>query len=488
MVQATRKTGEVLLLETPFFSRTASDEIRAYVQSKYNLALLALGSYLRANSDFSVRLINMVKDQLSEDALIETLRENPPAVVGIPLYSYNLGLTYKIITRIKREFPQTHICIGGPHTSIFPEETLRLPHVDSMVLGDGEIPFLEVCRQVIERGRLDPQALPPGTCTKESQADGRPLPAAYAVKDLDALPLPDLSLLGDHTRYRDFLSNKIMAILTTSRGCPFVCQYCWSEKSKYRSFSIERMIDIMRHYKESGVEYIEFWDETFNPTKKRLNDFADALLAADLNLTWSIRGAVVQHVPLETMIKLKKTGLRIMQFGVETGNDRLLKYLNKRIDLEKIQNAIDTCRQAGVRSVANMMINIPGETRQELLADFDMLARIRPTYLSVSVYNWAPGTTHYENAIKEGVLPTDFWRQHAANPVEEEDPVVHPVTEVPVEEIYKLRDRFVSRYYFNPRYVFQYARMLDFSEAKRAVEIALLMAKSRLLSVKPTFQ
>ena len=123
-METDRDNGQILLLETPFLSQTGTEEVRAYVQSKYNLALLALGSYVKANSDFKVSLINMVKDRMTEESLVAKLRSSSLAVVGVSLYSYNLAISYGIIRRIKREFPSVHICVGGPHVNIFPRETL----------------------------------------------------------------------------------------------------------------------------------------------------------------------------------------------------------------------------------------------------------------------------------------------------------------------------------------------------------------------------
>jgi anaerobic magnesium-protoporphyrin IX monomethyl ester cyclase len=470
--------GDILLLETPFLSQTGNEEVKAYVQSKYNLALLALGSYIRAHSDLDVYLINMVKDRLDEDELLARLRSRPPKVVGVPLYSYNLSHSYRIISRIKQAFPDTHICVGGPHTRMFPEETVRLPNVDSMVRGDGEEPFLQVCRQVLDRGRLNEERLPPGTTTKASLAAGF-MAEPWAVEDLDALPIPDLTLLGDYRRYRDFLSNRTMAILTTSRGCPYACHYCSSQHTKYRSFSVERVVEIMRHYQDEGIEYIEFWDETFNPNKRRLEAFADALLESGLRIPWSIRGAVVLHAPHNTLVKLKETGLRVMQFGVETSQDRLARYLNKRIDRTHIRGAFQNCRKAGVRTVANLMTNIPGQTEDEMLDDLAFLREIQADYISISVYNWAPGTTHYKTALEDGTLDRDHWREYAENP-QGEEPVIHPINGVPIDRVYAIRDRFVWRYYFNPRYIFRYLRMAEPCEFKRAFSVALLMFRSRL--------
>ncbi|MBU1169611.1 MAG: B12-binding domain-containing radical SAM protein [Proteobacteria bacterium] len=466
----------ILLLDLPFAAETAPEEVKEYLWSKYNMALVALGTYIKENSGYGVSLVNMVRDANAQASLTHRLRHNPPAVVGITLYTYSLFNAYKMITTIKKESPGTHICVGGPHVNMYPMETMLLDHIDSIVLGDGEVPFLQICEQVIEKGRLGDKQLPPGVYTKNSiPEDGVWTP--YVFPDLDELPVPDLSLLGDHKGYRDFLLDKTVGLLNSSRGCPNHCHYCWSEKSRYRPLSVHRVVHMMTRYKAMGVEYVEFWDETFNTSEKRLEQFADALEKADLGLTWAIRGAVVNTVPKETLIRLKKTGLILMQFGLETSSPDLIRFLNKRTSREKIERAFETCKQVGIRTVANLMLNIPGQTRQEMFEDFKLLMKIRPTYVSFNVYNWAPETTLYKNAVKDKTLPGDFWREYAKDPTVLE-PVTHPVTEVSMEEVFKLRSRFVLRYYFNFNYMINYIRMIEASEMRRAFRIAFFLVRT----------
>ena len=370
--------AQILLLDLPFASETAPEEVKEYLWSKYNMALVALGTYIKEYSDYDVTLVNMIRDARANSELLHRLRHNPPAIVGITLYTYSLFNAYRMITTIKKESPGTHICVGGPHVNMYPLETIELKNIDSIVLGDGEVPFLEICEQVIETGRLDDKHLPSGVYTKKSiPSDGVWKP--YVFPNLNELPVPDLSLLGDYKGYKDFLLDKTTGLLTSSRGCPNHCHYCWSEKSHYRSLSVDRVVHMMRCYKDLGVGYIEFWDETFNTSHKRLEAFADALEKADLGLTWSIRGAVVNHVPLETLARLKQTGLILMQFGLETASPRLLSFLNKKTSREKIEKAFETCKQVGIRTVANLMLNIPGQTRKEMFDDFSLLKKIRPT-------------------------------------------------------------------------------------------------------------
>lgn len=472
--------SRVVLIETPFLSQTGTKEVQEYLQSKYNLALLSIGTYLKVNSDFNVKIINMVNDRLTSDDLLDLLHKESPIVAGIPLYSYCLTEAYKIALRIKKELPYIHITVGGPHVSIYPRETAFLNAFDSIILGDGEVPFCKLCHQIRDNKNLDNAMLPNGVYTKTSITDKTVL-EPYTIDDINQLPIPDLTLLGDYKRYKDFLSNKVMGLLCSSRGCPNICYYCRSEKSKYRRYTVDYIINVLKYYKSMGIEYFEFWDETFNSSLGRLEKVADALIKADLGMNWTIRGAVVNHISADTLEKLKESGLRLIQFGVETTSPRLLKFLNKRINRKKISEAFDICHKIGIRTVANLMINIPGQTKEEIISDFDYIKKIMPTYISVSIYNWAPGTTLYEEALRNGELSQDHWLEFALNPLTSE-PVIHAVTEIDIKSVYKLRSDFVYSFYFNIKYVLFYMKIIDRSEIYKSIRISILMLKSYFLS------
>lgn len=480
---------DVVLLETPFFPDDASADARDYQESKYSLAVIALGTYLRAHSPYRLRVLSMVKDRLTIEQVIRFLEVSGARVLGVPSYSFTFGLCYRFLRRIKEALPGLQVCVGGPHAALYPRETVMLEHIDSVVLGDGERPFLELCRQVVEHGRLR-EPLPPGVHTADSMRSGRPL-LPHKHENLGDLPIPDLHVLGDYGRYRDFFSNRTLGILTTSRGCPFACHYCSSGSSEYRPFPIEHTIGAMRRYRDMGVQYIEFWDETFNPNKKRIREFAKALADANLGIAWSIRGAVVQHVDVDTMRTLREHGLRMIQFGVETSDPQLLRFLNKKVDRERIAAAFDTCHRVGLRTVANMIIGIPGQTRAQIDEDFRFLRNIAPTYVSINHYNWAPGTVHYRRAVDAGQIP-DHWRKFAERPDVDFPRFFPEGSTLSQAELQQLRNRFVMRHYFAPSSLARYARTMDAAEMKHAAVISTKMiaslARTLTLPIRPTFQ
>ena len=123
------------------------------------------------------------------------------------------------------------------------------------------------------------------------------------------------------------------------------------------------------------------------------------------------------------------------------------------------------------------MINIPGQTREEIINDLEFIRRIDPTYVSISVYNWAPDTALYSEALANGTLTLDYWRQYAQNPIGDE-PVHHYVTETTIDEVYALRDLFLRRYYFRPSYILPYLVRMSANEWIRALQIAFMMIRS----------
>ena len=97
----------------------------------------------------------------------------------------------------------------------------------------------------------------------------------YFNKDINNLPIPDIKLLDDYLSYTSFLTDRPLGTIVSSKGCPFVCNYCSSKSVKYSMYKIEKIMDALSYYVSCGVYEYEFWDETFNPSIRRLLDFAE---------------------------------------------------------------------------------------------------------------------------------------------------------------------------------------------------------------------
>ena len=163
-------------------------------------------------------------------------------------------------------------------------------------------------------------------------------------------------------------------------------------------------------------------------------------------MTFAIRGAVVQNVNYECLKKLKEAGLRRIQFGIETTSERLLGIINKKIDRQKIADAIAICNRLKIGSVANLMIGLPTQTESEIVEDIEFIKKVNPRYISISIFNYAPNTEFYTHYLKEN--PTDdFWRKFARNPDRE---FIHHCDDIiTYERLYHLQSAMTKKVLFS---------------------------------------
>jgi len=385
-------------------------EVRAAMQKKPPLGILSIGTYLREHTDFEIRLLDNQLELLKDEEMARLIQEYRPNVVGITVVSFKLSSAYKITRVVKESLPSAHICWGGPHLSIFPRESLHLPEVDSIVLGDGEIPFTLLCQNLSEARKIEDIQ---GVYTIHNEPDDYQF-QDYAYTDLDKLPIPDITLLP-YRKYRAFLTNDLIATAVTSRGCPYRCIFCKLDSNRIRLISLENIIRLLEAYMDLGIKEIEFYDETFNLDTQRVIEFADYVINKKLKFKWSFRGRI-DKVNAKMLELIKEAGCQRIQYGVESGVERVLKILNKGITVDQIKHCFRLTNLIKIDTVAYFMLGNPRETLQEMDQTIQLAREIKPTYLGYAIFNISPGTEAYKMALDEGVIQMDYWREYAASP------------------------------------------------------------------------
>lgn len=189
------------------------------------LGLLYIAAYLRANSAHSVEVVDCVVDQLDQLGIQRLVRSVAPDVVGIGATTYTFYDVLETATSVKMVDARIHVCVGGPHTTWFADETMVHPEIDSLVLGDGEVVF----HALVDRVSIgEPLSGIPGLVFRDGAGTVVSNQGRGRVDDLDSLPSPAFDLV-DYNRYRSTVGvDAPMASIVTTRGCPFNCTFCQS--------------------------------------------------------------------------------------------------------------------------------------------------------------------------------------------------------------------------------------------------------------------
>ena len=458
----------VLLIRPPA-RHTVESEVPEAVEAENlsypPLALLALASFLRDQTDHVCDILDAQLDNLSNEEMENHIRDFAPDVVGITCFTVQLVDVMHSI-RASRRAGVEYVVLGGPHINDFPKESLALEGVDAVVKGEGQQPLLELL-SIWERGEVAK-----GIKGVIAHADD-PVPEedVYFSNDLDAYPIVDRTLV-DYSRYYDVMGEGgIFTTMVTSRGCPYRCTFCNTPRHRYRVQSPERVCDEIESCINLGIREIYFVDDTFNITNQRVHDLCDEIIRRGLKFSWTVRFRV-KGVDRPLLLKMKEAGCARIQLGVEQGTEEGLLRLKKDVTSKEIEQAFGLCREVGMNTVAYFMIGTPVErTRQDVLDTIEYSIRLKPDFVMYNILTPFPGTTLYDEGLRDGVLDVQPWTDFMQNPTEEFKAQVWN-EHFTRDELRELLHYAYRRFYWRPRFVvrnlFQIRNVSDFTRKAKA--------------------
>ncbi|MDP3732518.1 MAG: radical SAM protein [Candidatus Omnitrophota bacterium] len=333
---------------------------------------------------------------------MDYFKEKKPAIVGLSVLTGPvISDAIKISRAIKSMSPGTRIVWGGLHPTIFSQCVLKEDNVDFIIQGEGELPMLELCRALLDNNPYS------GIRNLGFKDNGRIVlnPIREELLDLDANDMPAWDLLD----IRHYVANRFFAsrVLTmnTSRGCPFKCTFCFNQGLPYQRWrglsaaKIKKQIDYL--YKSYGINGIQFYEDSFDTDKKRVREFCGLMLGSGMNqrIKWS-HFSNIPYFDREVVSYEKEAGLRYIEYGVESGSQRILDWVNKRQTVVQIKEVFEECRKIGIKTAALFMIGFPDESYEELMMTVDLVEGVPAHILICTIYRPYPGTPLFEYCVK----------------------------------------------------------------------------------------
>lgn len=407
------------------------------------LGIAYLAAVLEAKGH-TVGIIDGFAEGLAEASLEERIRSFRPDLTGITGMTPVFDNTLRAL-RIARKH-SAHLVVGGPHASMVKQDIFRqAPELDFAVQGEGE---LSISRLVDALDAAGPLGDVSGLITPDFEN-----PPARAIEDLDTLPLPARHLLPND-RYRYILSKGRVTTLFSSRGCPYQCIFCDKTVfgSTWRARSAESVLNEVRTVvSDFGVRSIVFYDDLFTVRKSRVIEICRGILDLNVPIEWKCEGRV-NIVDEETLGWMKKAGCSLIAYGVESGNQKGLDYLNKGTTVEQIRRAFSLTRKAGIKPMGYFILGIPVETYEEELATIEFAREIHAAYAQFSVLSPTPGTKLYDDVVRMG-----WYREvDAQNPLDKDLKRPAIVNEHWDEKkLHRILREAHRRFYLSPWYVWQ---------------------------------
>lgn len=389
------------------------------------LALLRVASTVCA--DFDVTVIDEQIDGDWRETLRRALRARPlclgiTAMTGTQIIG---GLEACDIAR--QEAPEIPTVWGGTHPTLLPEQTLSDPLVDVVVPGEGEFVFRDLVRALGKKAPLDGVD---GIFFKREGGVVRTRPAP--PPELDELPrmpyhlVPVEEYVGNQTNYPARIQRALP--VDGSRGCPFRCSYCsepMTSQRKYRMVAAGRMYDDMQFLVDTyRLQAITVFDDEFLINKKWSNEIAE-LIGGKFQWWCQARMASLLRYDLE---RLERNGMCAVQPGIESGSNRVLKFIKKDETVDEYVEANLRLARTGITPLYNFMMGFPTETRDEVIESVDLALRLiednpRAEIAGFNIFTPYPGTELYRIGIAHGFrTPGDlrgwskFHRQQRSTP------------------------------------------------------------------------
>lgn len=284
---------------------------------------------------------------------LKLLDEEKPSVLGLSVYKGTLPASMFAFKLTREKYPHIRTVMGGAvfaqtlglgtrNFEYFLEKTKH--YIDKIIIGEGEILFLKLLRNELP----------------ESQR-------VYTSKDIDGDTL-DLRSVEVPDFFDLNLSFYPNLAAYTSRSCPFQCSFCTETVywGKYRKKDAKQIVEeFFKLYQEYNSQLFLMCDSLLNPI---ITPLANELKSTDISIYWDGYLKVDKHTcNIDTVLLWRRGGFYRARLGVESGSQRILDSMNKKIGVEQIKFAIINLANAGIKTTTYWIIGYPGETEEDFL-------------------------------------------------------------------------------------------------------------------------
>lgn len=329
-------------------------------------------------------------------------------IVGISTVITGIEEVKKTARLIKSIDPGKIIIVGGPGINVL--EPKKTKDIDVIVQGEAE-EFPSFLTESLSR-------MPLKNFLSNSR-NGSPLILRCRLpKDLDNIPYPNREILSIE-KYFGVWKEKVGITSTTlisARGCPHNCIFCDKRFSgqRFRGRSAPNIVGEMELLiKKYAPDEIVICDEFFSYDRERVMAICREITKKGLKINW-IAQTRVDSIDYEMLKSLKQAGCKELCFGVESGSDKILRYLHKGFNRDQILKAFKMCHEVGIHPGMCLIVGIPGETKQDIEATKELVYQCKPYELGISYLTPFPGTVLFEQT-KQWIACEAYDKWHMRN-------------------------------------------------------------------------
>ena len=344
---------------------------------------------------------------------------------------------------------------GAPFLTYNTNTIYENPFIDYVIIGEAELTLKDILDGVPDNEIL-------GICYRENfqpvKTEKRPF-----NENLDALPFPARHLVNNSI-YRRPDNGKVQAVIKVARGCPFHCFFCLATPvsgTKVRKRSPENIVAELKECVEKyNIRNFLFWSDIFNLDREWTLELCQKIIESGLKITWS-SNTRADTMDDEMAKMMYKSGCRLVSIGVESGSQKMLDNIGKKITLDDIRNTVKILKKNKIKIYNYFVIGLPWETEETVEETIKFAIELDSNFISFYTATPLPGTKYFAYAMLNKLVDGNLDFRSAYY-----EPVVRS-EHLSKERIFELHKQAVKRFYLRPEFILKTLLSLrSFAEVK----------------------
>lgn len=310
--------------------------------------------------------------------------------------------------RAESALAHTKIILGGPDVTYNTLNYLKTG-AHAIVVGEGEETLHELVH-AFQRG--EELSSVDGIAFLDKHGIEIRTPERKKLKEVDALPMPDRAAI-DLKQYIDVWKTHHgsgMISVSTQRGCPYTCKWCSTAVygQSYRRRSPLKVVEELEHLINTyHCDTFWFVDDVFTVSHKWLKEFTELVETRQLKFRYECISRADRMD--ETVIQwLKRSGCFKVWIGAESGSQKIIDAMDRRVDVQKVRTVIQQTQAAGIEAGTFIMLGYPGEDKADIEETIQHLKEANPSHFTITIAYPIKGTSLYQEVENQQTKPLDW--------------------------------------------------------------------------------
>lgn len=442
---------------------------RLEMHSSPPLGIAYVASMLEKHN-IAVRIVDLNQRKYigkSFSILKAIFKNEQPQVVGISCLSSYYNQAKAIARLVKTLDRKVQVVMGGVHPSVLPKLVLQDSNVDFVVIGEGEFTMLELCKNLQkEKNYCDIKGLGFKEKGKIIVNEQREL-----IENLDELPFPSWHLVPP-SEYppapQGFIIKKYpVAPIITSRGCPYACTYCASNRfwrRRWRARSPENVISEIKFLVEKyGVKEIEVVDDNFTYNRARALKICEGLIREKIDIQWTCpNGLRVDRIDRKLLQKMKNAGCYHIVLGIESLSDTVLRKVGRNMSLKTIKDAVTIAKKEGMIVGGFFIFGLPLESNYSASKTIELSLKLGLDWAQYFVFTPLPGSLEFSKWIEKDNIDVSCLDFSSFNILRGN--VEHFERSLSLRDLRRIKNTAFLRFYMRPHILVNILRRLKPSQ------------------------